>query len=726
MKLNKEKENLILEQVKQAQASAEGDHNLQQARWNESYLYYTGELPKLSAEEKSAGITEAFTEPVLYNATCAALPQILDSFTEDDSLAVAFRSNGAFKNPALENLITGNMNKIVLHDQDGYQLLENMIRETLITGDSFGKVYIDETKITENVQVDDFLELSDFLTNIAENWFIDAPGFGIELKGDYKGFEWKTKQAHSVDQQGNPIIVPVIYVKGNVPLAKVDSKIAIEQVESKDLWADTSAGHDFNRCPFICHRIETTVGEAELRGYDKEKLKAASDNDKADELPTLYFSDAFAGIPGNLENNNSTDPKQKRIYLYENYIKSSLLNRKGETRSYQVITTGSEVLKVTEITRFPFVHGQCETVVGQFYGRSFYDICKQYQDAQSHAQRMIMLSAELSTYPQYLAIKNQYNRESLLNSNRPGAVIEVNAADGVSRFTPQQLPQQFYENIQLLKDSSAQVVQTSTFGSKDLVNGVPQIAAATVAMSLYQDGLKGAVLCKALERTLIKPLYSLIYEIVKDESYPLLDDRGQAVEGLTLPNLYEFVVDVNTSQDDFAQSMQLSNTAGFIAQLAQIQSPVLTPQNQYNIAKFMCERMDLDANQYFTDPSQNQDPHQQQMQARAEAINAELQSVQLETAKTSYYKQLAEIYKIEAETEELIRDGHNKRVIDQQESLTKMAKVQNDKDVKEGANAVRMADVNVKNKAVNYEAISAAANKMLDVTAPQVNINGIK
>ncbi|MCS5737363.1 portal protein, partial [Herbiconiux daphne] len=182
-------------------------------------------------------------------------------------------------------------------------------------------------------------------------------------------------------------------------------------------------------------------------------------------------------VRGRLDTPQSIDPKQRRISIVEHYIYSSFIHPKGETRPYQVVTCGDELLSFTEVKRFPFVVCKMERSQGQFLGRGLFHLAKQFQDSLSLSQRMHEQVALRTTYPQYQAVKGQYDKQSLLQ-NRPGSVIEVAQIGAVDRFQPLQLTETYVAANNQLKEVAQETLTQPT----DITNGdggMSQVATAT-------------------------------------------------------------------------------------------------------------------------------------------------------------------------------------------------------------------------------------------------------
>lgn len=717
MDISKNKQELILTQVLHDFASCEDNHATMIERSNKSYLYYTGQLPEATNIDNY--LVGDYVEPVLSYYTQQRLVQILDSFTEDDKLAVTFRPTGAISNPVLNEIITSTANKVFLRLNSGYEILETLIKDILITGDSYGKTYIDHKTLTDKATSKDWVEVSELYNLLGNGWDIDFPDdFQNTKRGKKGGFEWKKTTQQTIDPQtGQKVENEIWFVKGKIPLVKEVHDPKVEPVEVSDLWIDTSHGQDWSKLTYIAHRLKMTVGEAKLRGYDPEKLVRAAQEKDEDPLPELYFSDPFASY-GNQLKNQSTDPDQKEIDIIEHYTFSSQIE--GETRCYQVTTTRADFLKIEEIDHIPFVHGQMETLLGSYYGRSMYDLAKPYQDQLSFMQRLSLHTAKASAFPGYFALKGQYERADMLQNTRPGAIVEVKQMGAVERFERLQLPDGFYKAMDDLRQSADNVLSTRN-GATDFSNGVDRTSAKTVALGMYQEGLDGNTISKNIARTLISPLYSLILKMILTGLIPLEGPDGQPVDVSLLPSEGEFIVDINTSADDLAQVNQIGQMTQFAIAVSQANMPYISQQNIYEMLKLMCKRMDLDPNTFLTDPQTVADPHAAAEQAEQAAIISEISKIKLEREKAGLRKDTAEVYHLEAQTDELIRDGDNKRSISYQESLTNQAKVLADKSTKDAATAVKAHEVDVKSKAVDFEAMLGAAKHATDITSPQIN-----
>ncbi|EKC8064581.1 hypothetical protein OQC17_004591 [Salmonella enterica] len=706
-KITPELKAIALAQVQQSKDFAQGAHDEYLTKCQTSYLYEACKLPgKLSeVEDIPKGVTP-YVEPVLREAKKEAKPQIRDSFMSDSRLAVSLRSRGWNNHTDINDLITYNLNRVLLDENNGYGTFEKVIDEALGPGSAFAKVFVEDITNHDEATSDDWVNLADFMGMLSEGWQIDPPNsFADQKKGSVKGFEWKTsKESVTVeglegDKSSN---ATVIYIRGTIPLINRERKIRLEFVESKDIWCDTSYGHDFSKTRYLCHRILTTVGDAKKLGYDPELLENAAREDKDAILADL----ALTGVGDYDDNDYSTDPNERKIYLYEHYTYSSQFDKKGETKLYQIKSTANEVSEINEIPFIPFVHAKAKEVTGCFYGAGFFDEAKPFQDALTKKYRQADQVASVTAWRRFSAVKGAYDRQALLNSHRPGAVVEVQDQNAVMPFVDSRLDASFDKSYEMLRESEQQSLRRG-FGSANLAD-IPPLAQATVALGIYHDAQRGLELCTTFKNTFVLPLIELLYKTMRYESWPLYDSEGREVEGAPYPSLVNFDVDINTAGDDAAQQMNLGSMIQAAMALTQIPAPYISEQNKYEILKFMGVRSDLDVTKFLTDPSTiPQDAAAQQMQLEQDALNHEATKVKYQGLILENQLTAAKIFQAEQEAVNGINKTQSDIAISHEESLNHIA------DIQQRAKAA--ADkVAVDNKRVNGDIILNAHSQRHD------------
>ena len=614
-------------------------------RFRKSYLYYTCQAPVKGKMENSG-----YIEPVVRKAVEAIKPSLMNIFTENEKKAVQLRPS-VLVPKATADMVDETINKMFLQENGGYDLIERCITEAIVSGDVFVKYFVEDNTIEEERSFEKV-----------------TPEELAPVIVEFPDTDWSPMKEN---KQG--------LLSGDVLLIRKESPVKVEFVPFSELFV-TGATEDIRKSRYLCHRITKTIGELVELGYKFEDLVSATTAQDDNYLSTAdLVNDGCFTAKG--DDNATMDPAEREVYLYEHYTYSSLFNKKGVSKLYRVMATNATILSVEEAKCIPFVHGVIERIPGSFWGVSFYDKFGPAQDFLSHAVRTMEQNAYLGTYGRYQVIKGAYDRQSLLNCHRPGAVVEVDQAGAISHFDAPQLPQALTTTIDrvtaLYKEDTVSAVGVDVTGAN--------MSATAAAITANSADLKDKVIARVLSYTLFKPLFEGLYNIIRDEdlvigkTQPQQDPAtGQMVEpmditGSSLPKVSEFVVDVNTVNDDAVLANQLIQLGNTFAQWAQAQQPLLNAQTMVGIAKRITGLDDQGISEFFTIPQPTQEEmmmQQEQMMEQKEVteLNKEMLRAQVGTA-------AALAAKTEQETVELVKDSAARRKREEEKSVVNFEEV---------------------------------------------------
>ncbi|MGL5964471.1 MAG: portal protein [Fusobacteriaceae bacterium] len=627
IKLTKANEDKVLE------LKAHIDHHFNKAvdgrsekveRFQKSWLYYLCKAPAKQESEPSG-----YIEPVVRRAVETLRPSILNIFTENESKAVSFRPT-LLAPPQVAQGIDMMVNHIFLQENEGYNVVERAITEALVTGDTFLKVFT-ETVVVEEDEVE--------LVNASYEELAPI----LEMYPDTNVNELMTEKKTGLI---SGIIVPV----------RIEDKVRVEHVNFADIFVDGSK-EDIKDALYVGHRTKQSIGSLLEEGYDKEKVMVSSRRGmdyEALEMDGLINDGVFSDFD---EEWSPSDEMTKEVPVYEHYIYSSIFNKRGKytPKLLQVKATASDILAITEIDEMPFVHGVVERIPGSFWGLSLFDKFWREQDAMSRLRRVVEANSMFNTYRRYIAVKGAYDRKSLLN-NRPGAVIEVDTPEAVQFFPEETLSQSVYETINSMNETIEKTLVSSS--GVDVTGSNVSATAAVITQNNAE--MKDKSMARILAYTLFKPLFSLIYNAVKVEN--------------GLPSRSDFIVDVNTSNDDAMLGSQLVQLSSLFAQLSQAGIPILDPQGMVEMAKTMTGCSDEEIAKYFKVPQ----PTEQEMMAQQEAVakQAEMEARQSSLVDAQVQLACAQVAKTEVETAELIKKGEDDRLRSEEESLRAFQKLE--------------------------------------------------
>ncbi|MGL5015051.1 MAG: portal protein, partial [Bacteroidales bacterium] len=340
-----------------------------------AWEYYYGHLPEPITAGSSKWVDRTVMECV--NGT---LQELVSVFTSDED-AVRFspmhRNDGPHARAA-----TKMVNKVILRDNQGYNVLHDVFKECLVTGNSFVKRYW-----TEDVKVQTE-EFEEFTQDELDLYISQLDGDIIEM---------------SSEQDDNEETFT-----GWVKYEKKYKGVRVEFVPFEQLCIEPTATSLFD-CNFVCHRVRKTKDELYQMGFDKETVKGLNPSS----------SDIEAGVIGNARINNLSpinvsdtlsvgDEHGDKLWLHENYIRCSCVD--GSMQMYQVFTINRQILEINVVNGFPFENFTPFPIPGTIWGESVYDMVKDIQDLKTSLIRGTIDNIQNANFRRYKAIKGQYDR----------------------------------------------------------------------------------------------------------------------------------------------------------------------------------------------------------------------------------------------------------------------------------------------------------------------------
>lgn len=619
--------------------------------------YYYGNLPEPVTKGSSKWVDRSVWESV--NGT---LQELVSVFTSGED-AVRF-SPMHTKDADAAMAATKMVNKILLRDNAGYNVLHDAFKECLVARNSFIKRYWrTETQV--------YTETFEDMTKDELDVYLES------LEGDILEFSAETVKATKIDKGGKEIEVgdsededdteeTEEKFEGSVTYEVTTEGVKVEYVPFEEVIIEPTA-RSLADANYVGHRVRKTKDELLQLGFDPdvvETLHAASSdiesgviaNSRVNNLNPLNVSDVVA----------VGDERSDKVWLHENYIKTSLVS--GRLEILQVFTINSQILEINRVNEFPFETITPFPVPGSIWGESVFDITKDIQDLSTTLVRGMIDNIMNANFRRYQAITGQYDRESLLN-NRPGAVVEVKSAGAVTPFPFHQLPQGIdglLDYINGKKEERTGVSKVSqgldpnvfkndnAMGTVQMVMSAAQNRLRMIARNIAQRGMMNLMLS----------IYNLVRQNGKEKVMVETANGPIILDPRKLPVRNEMIVAVAVGDGERKERAQsLQGVLMSMTQVPQLQQ-FLQPNNAYYLATQLFESMGIyDTENYITPldkiPPPQPDPMQQltiqQMQEQIKQIGVQTQKIISDVtneAKKSDYEQMKAADEISMRREE--------------------------------------------------------------------------
>lgn len=584
----------------------------------EAWEYFYGNLPLPVTVGSSRWVDRTVWEAV--NGT---LQDIINVFCSGDE-AVKFVPDNEVDTQGAD-IATKLVNQILLRDNPGYNVISSAAQECLITRNSFIKFYWDEETKTE--------------TEEAEG--VDPNAVAAYLQGLEDG-GLKNLDVETVENEDGTVNVSVVY-------QQTIKRVKVEYVPSEQIFVDQHAT-SFEDAQYFCHRVRKSKEDLLAMGFPKDEIE--SFNDWSDPMDSTQSTVAWSRTDWrqdiDMDIGTDTADIASKVWVYEHYIRTGLLDKNKEAKLYQVIQAGNHVLSIEEVTCIPFVTFCPYPIPGSFFGQSVYDITKDIQDLRTALVRGYIDNVNNANYGRYTAIVGAYDRRSLLD-NRPGGVVEMERDGAVQLFPYHNLPQGIEGLIGMteeLKEMRTGVTKLGMGINPDVFKNDNAYATVGLMMNAAQNRLR--MVCRNIANNGMVELMRGIYKLIRENGeVPIEVQTPQGVikvDPKSLPPRNHLQVVVAISATEKAERAQkLISLKQFIMADPQL-APVFGLQQDRYMTSQIFDLMGIkDVHNYLLPIEQVQPPQPSPMD-----------QIQLEGA-------AAQVEEIKARTQKLVADAYNER-----------------------------------------------------------------
>lgn len=573
----------------------------------QAWEYYYGRLP----EPVTVGSSQ-WVDRTVWEAVNGTLQELVSVFTSGEDAVRFCPINSGDAEAA--RAATKMVNKVLLRDNQGYNVMHDTFKECLIARNAFTKRY---WHTESQICTEDFEDLTQDELDI----------YLSMLEGEILEFT-----SESEDEEGEEEIF-----SGSVTYEIRKDGVKVEYVPFEQVLIEPTAV-SLKDANFMCHRVRKSKDELIDMGFDKEVVKGLNP----------ASSDVVAGVIANVRINNLSplnvsdtlsvgDERADKLWLHENYIKSSVVNDRMEI--FQVFTIHGQILEVNRVNEYPFETATPFPVPGSIWGESVFDITKDIQDLKTTLIRGIIDNTMNANFRRYQALEGAYNKESLLN-NRPGAVIEVKTPGAVTPFEHHQLPQGIFDIIGYIDASKEERTGVSKVGQgldPAVFKNDNSFATTQMVMSAAQNRLR--MVARNVAQRYMMELMLSIYNLIRmnGKDVIIIETANGLVEidPRTLPPRNDMIVAVAVGDAERKERAQgLQSAMMMMTQIPQMQD-FMQPNNAYHMAAEIFQSMGVyDVENYITPldkiPPKEPDPMQQ---AQLQMMQEQISQLQTQTQK---------------------------------------------------------------------------------------------
>lgn len=572
----------------------------------EAYDYYYGRAP----EAYTAG-GSSYVDRTVWESVNGTLQDLLNVFTSsEDSVRFAplnsFDADGA-------RAATAMVNKVLLRDNPGYNVLHNVFKEALISRIAFAKRYW-HTAVEQDVRRLEHVteaELAIALSEYDDN--NDVNDSMLEVKDNDDG----TKTA---------II--------SIPVNKSQVKIDFVSAEMVDFDRTASSVKD---CSYFRHIATKTTNELIDLGFTEEQISIAGTT--SSDMLSEIIADARSR---DLIKNLSVDLDDYNKYLVEEIYIRAIPEGQRKTRLYQVWRVNNTIIDFSEVDEIPFVAATPFLVPGSMIGESIFDITKDIQNVKTAITRGYIDNTMNANYGRFIGLKGAYDKRSLLD-NRPGGVVDVEAVGAIDLFPYHQLSPGMDNLLEQFNQTAERRTGVTRLGmglSPEVFKNDNAYATVDMMMSAAQNRMR--MIARNFAQNFMTELFLGVYKLLQENEHrevPIeVNGQLKRLQPVTWPDRDKVLVAVAIGANEKKERAQsLLQVANFLTTNPMLANTTFTQENANHLAREFVLAMGFsDVNNYVTpmeevkqvEPSPQEQLEMQKMQLDMQKIQAEIQEKQ--------------------------------------------------------------------------------------------------
>ena len=557
--------------------------------------YYLGEPFGNEVEGRSSVVTTDFADAVEQ-----IMPSLMRIFTSSDKY-VRYAPRTADDVEKAEQL-TDYVNYIINNDNDGYRIMYNWFKDSLMFKLGVVKFSWDETSTVQEEEYEGLTEeeIALLLSNPdievverEENYIATMTEFGEEIQ-----------------------IVDNYDLK--VKITKKSGKIKIDNVPPEEFLFNRRA-KSLEDCYFICHRTTMSVSDLVSMGYDRKLIEdhAGKIDSEVDEERQKRFEDLESQ-----SGRDPADPSQQDVIVHDIIMKVDY-DDDGVAEMRRILAigdTGSEILENDICDYIPFAVISPILMPHRLVGRSMFDLTQDLQTIKSTLLRQYLDSTYHSVLPRIVAVEGQVNLDDLLDGTA-GGIIRTRSAGAVQPLSTNGVGAE----IQPLMNYLDEVKSDRTGISKASQGLDPSILQSTTA-SAVSATVKGSQqklesYARTIAETGVKDLFRGILHLVssyqQQERIVRLRNEFVAIDPQEGNSGFDVIVNVGLGTADDEQKIAflqaIASKQETILQTLGADNPICDLSQYVHTLRQITEIGGFkDANQFFKTPQAVQMQMQQQ------------------------------------------------------------------------------------------------------------------
>ncbi len=465
--------------------------------------YYFGRLPGISKRTAKDKNASRYVSMDVMDGVEATVSEIMPAFTTSE--IGIYEPSGQDDEEQAETE-TALVNYLFFEQYDGYSLIQELLKDTLLHRNCTAKAYWDERAVVEYETFDNVpaLALQQLLQPNKENQQVEV------VHQEVDGAQQAQPQSQEEEMMiHGGMIEPAIEETFNIKIKRttIVGKPVIEAIAPEEVIVSGDHTSPYlHDARFVAHEKIETVSSMIEQGFDPKIVRELPEyNSNIESLSRSRESEEF--------DYSSSHESTKLIRVFECYI---LIDFDGDgiaERRKVVIGDGNTLLSNDEWDNVALIGGVATLVPHKYKGVSLFDRLKEIQDTKTPLIRSMVDGTQLATQTRIGVVTGEVNLDDLLTS-RTGGVVRMENANSVIPFPNPEIPQSSYQLLGLM-DSQRKERGGSAVGTASQAMAISGDTAHGIERVMSSMELGNAVIARSIGETVIRGIFIELHNILR-------------------------------------------------------------------------------------------------------------------------------------------------------------------------------------------------------------------
>jgi hypothetical protein len=585
--------------------------------------YYFGRLPGISKLKAKDVNASRFVSMDVMDGIEATVAEIMPTFSTD---AIGFyvpSGEGDEEQAETESTL---VNYLFFEEYDGWILLQELLKDTLLHRNCTAKVHWDERAEVEYEEFDNVsaIALQQILAPTKENQQVEV----VEQIVD--GFAPQNVGDPMQPQETFSIKIKRTTITGKPVLMSVAPEEVIVNGDHNSPFLDNAR--------VVCHEKIETPSSLIAQGFDPEVVAKISDyNSNNEALSRSRESEEF----DYQSSHESTQAKR----VFEVYI---LVDFDGDgiaERRKVVIGDGNHLLSNDPWNSVAMIGGVATLMPHKYKGISLYERLREVQDTKTPLIRSMVDATQLAANPRTGIITGEVNIDDLLTS-RTGGIVRMDNPGAVFPLPTPDVSQSSYEMIAFMNEQRKER-GGSAVGMANTANAaVGQGGDHTMERVMSSMELTNSLIAKSLGETVIRGIFIELHKLIRENHQGQLQARVGGKWVRSAPSEWQSRANVSiqigsSNAERVRQANVMREALQLQKELAQTGSIMFDEAKSFNTISNILKLEGVKApERHFTDPeseegkeaSQSKQQQSQEEQQKQEQLQQAMQKAQQDMA----------------------------------------------------------------------------------------------